>query len=226
MDTLRCSVTFLILIVLQLFRCDAVTEIEAHRLVNYDGQSCRPTDVVLHETDLRSRVECVTRCSQLSQCASVFYKQDFCQGCRHFCHHNVTLPALTETTYYCKRTAFSFHPGVISYGCNFYLIVENANTWQGAQNHCRSLQAELIYIESVAELDWIAAQLGSFHYWSGGILSSGQFVWSHNGAPINMTLFGPGQPDGNGFCVGFLSSGYRLDDYGCSVMEGFICKSI
>lgn len=222
---------FFAVVVLLLSHCDAVTEMTAFSLVSYDGLSCPQTDVLFLKTDVRSRIECVTRCTEVSDCACIFYKQGYCQGCQGLCHHGhygAPLPALAETVYYYmnKMPRISSLVGSFSYANNFYLTVETADSWQNALVYCNNLLATLLYVTTQEELDFIATQLASPYYWSGGILSAGQYVWSHNGASINMTMFYPGEPSSNASCVGMWSTyNYVLEDGDCNAACSFICKS-
>ncbi|TNN53351.1 Macrophage mannose receptor 1 [Liparis tanakae] len=112
-----------------------------------------------------------------------------------------------------------------------YKPFEDKQTWQDAQDTCRTLGAELVSVLSGTEQSWLESYLylATSDVWTGlnDLSVSGLFSWSDE-EMVTFTHWAPGEPNNHdGFtedCVEMLHQSGRWNDVSCTELNTYICK--
>ncbi|KAM9822159.1 secretory phospholipase A2 receptor-like isoform 2-T2 [Syngnathus typhle] len=111
-----------------------------------------------------------------------------------------------------------------------YKRFDDTKKWHDAQQSCRSLDAELVFILSEAERDWLhnLVKLAPGDTWTGlnDLVDRGRFVWSdRQKAPTFTNWAPPGKPTGvMENCVAALSQSGKWKKMSCMEFNGYVCK--
>ncbi|XP_072022086.1 alpha-N-acetylgalactosamine-specific lectin-like [Amphiura filiformis] len=111
-------------------------------------------------------------------------------------------------------------------GC--YKFFSEKKTWQDANDHCKSLNADLVSIHSADENEYVWSLMGSEISWIGlnDVSSEGSFVWT-DGSCVDYTSWQDDEPNqaGEEDCTEFYSHwNGNWNDKNCSVQRAFVCK--
>ncbi len=105
-------------------------------------------------------------------------------------------------------------PGTASYGGHWYQLLPDRMTWHRARQYCQDIGGDLVCLETPAEAQWVyafaAAQFGMqppFSFWLGASEEGhdGVYTWA-NGAALQFSHWGPGEPDFRGDARAILVS--------------------
>jgi len=102
-----------------------------------------------------------------------------------------------------------------------------------ARSYCEDRGYDLVRVGSTSEQMFIAMHLDGLSWWSRAHVHSddeddrrdaSQWHWS-GGDDIESSLWGGGEPSGNGSCAQLRSTDGLLDDRSCSDEIGFVCEA-
>ncbi|XP_028131894.1 perlucin [Diabrotica virgifera virgifera] len=94
-------------------------------------------------------------------------------------------------------------PNLITFGNSVYYIVHTfEGYWLDAMLHCKSLNMDLVSIESQQENNFLHQKMREYFgngpeywFWSSGAKLKNRWVWMSKGRPINYYNWYPNQPD-------------------------------
>ncbi|XP_034321227.2 neurocan core protein-like [Magallana gigas] len=128
---------------------------------------------------------------------------------------------------------------------HIYRLFTEKKNWESAKDHCESIDAYLVEIESSEENTWIYHDIVQQHFlpimnhcthskwnctvWIGGSDQSreSQFIWSKSKNIITFTKWFLDNPDnykGNEDCIEMLAITGEWNDRSCDYNTGFICE--
>ena len=121
-----------------------------------------------------------------------------------------------------------------SFNNHCYRYVSTMMAWADAEFHCLSHGANLVSIHSLEEENFVKMLIRNFdpaegRTWIGlsDAQKNGRWFWS-DGSKISFTDWAAGQPDNHGgleHCGEINFAAKKWNDWPCSLMCSFICKS-
>ncbi|XP_030080523.1 C-type lectin 37Da-like [Drosophila hydei] len=151
--------------------------------------------------------------------------------CSAFKLHPVITPDIPANT---NLTTGPF----VRIGSGYYLFeLKNWRNWYEAYETCRTMDAELITIETIEEWNEINRYMQETKidnsYWTSGtdLAKEGAHVWFSSGQPINIKVWARGQPDNAGKVEHCDELGWKgnnttgLNDGPCASLKLYICEA-
>ncbi|EDW11712.2 C-type lectin 37Da [Drosophila mojavensis] len=123
-------------------------------------------------------------------------------------------------------------------GTGYYFFeLNNKRNWYEAYETCRTMNAELITIETIEEWNIINRYIREtnidYSYWTSGtdLGKEGYHTWFSSGKPININIWDPGMPNNVDNLQHCDEMGWRdgvrsgLNDRQCEFLNRYICEA-
>ncbi|XP_014674885.1 PREDICTED: CD209 antigen-like protein A [Priapulus caudatus] len=184
---------------------------------------------------VRSITECSVVCARTQGCTG--YNIEITTASRKQCElsaysdTDVGGAIVTDNNYnfYTKVNSGECPADFVEFRGNcYYIETLNTKTWQKARDHCISMGADLVSLESPGETDFVAPQLPP-SWWTGGndVAVDTQWVWVATGRQVGMCApipWGPREPSGGGENYMFAKTSYLRGDDGGSYSTNYVCE--
>ncbi|XP_069102725.1 CD209 antigen-like protein A [Argopecten irradians] len=164
---------------------------------------------------------CTARCSDIPRCygVSLHVVNKDCQGYSRFSD-----PTTVTGTRVWKKD-IRCHPHYTYIQASDTCFKWYGGSWDDGNTRCEEEDGGLIVLNTATKLNSVRQSLldagDQGYYLIGGRYTLGTWAWLDE-TPVDMSLWGPGEPSGTGWCMAWQLS--KLDDTSCSNRQRYICE--